>query len=111
MNAFTVTVSVPGVVPPVLPPWVFAAVVTVTVALAELELLGAAYGGTNFDVDRAEKEIVRCCEQIRKFRGSDPFPMMSTQRQFRRYIQYWNRNEWAGLARAALTALETDAGD
>jgi len=79
--------------------------------LAELELLGAAYGGTNFDGDRAEKEIVRCCEQIRKFRGSDPFPMMSTQRQFRRYIQYWNRNEWAGLARAALTALETDAGN
>jgi hypothetical protein len=79
--------------------------------LAELELLGAAYGGTSFDGDRAEKEIARCCEQIRKFRGSDPFPMMSTQRQFRRYIQYWNRSEWAGLARAALTALESDAGD
>ena len=76
--------------------------------LAELVLLGAAYGGTNFNGRRAEEQIVRYCEQMHKLRGQDPFPIFSTQRQFRRYIQYWNRNEWAGLARAALKALEGD---
>jgi hypothetical protein len=77
--------------------------------LAELELLGAAYGGTNFNGTSAEEQIVRCCQQMRKFRGDQTFAILSTQRQFRRYIEYWNRNEWAGLARAALAALEGDA--
>jgi hypothetical protein len=76
--------------------------------LAELVLLGAAYGGTKFNGRRAEEEIVRYCKQMRKLCGQDRFPIFSTQRQFRRYIQYWNRNEWAGLARAALKALEGD---
>jgi hypothetical protein len=77
--------------------------------LAELALLGAVYSGANFNRTRAKKEIVRYCEQMCKFRGSDPFPIMSTQRQFRRYARYWNRAEWTGLVDAALAALASDA--
>jgi hypothetical protein len=74
--------------------------------LAELAMLGAVYGGAGFDLRRAEQEIERLCAQMRELLNRDAFPIFSTQRQFRRYLEYWNRDEWADLASAALRALE-----
>ncbi|HBZ29112.1 MAG TPA: CHAT domain-containing protein [Nitrosomonas nitrosa] len=72
--------------------------------LAELTLLGIAYDVQNFDPIQAKKDIVRYCNEIRALLGPDEFPLFSTQRQFRRYIKYWEREEWKDLA---LTALKT----
>ena len=33
------------------------------------------------------------------------FPVRSTLRQFQRYLDFWNRDEWQELAAAAVAAL------
>ncbi len=73
--------------------------------LAELALLGVAYGGQNFDYEQAKKDITRYCNEIQALLGPDEFPLLSTQRQFRRYIKHWDREEWRDLACIALEAL------
>jgi hypothetical protein len=73
--------------------------------LAELALLGVAYGGQNFDYDQAKKDIAHYCNEIQALLGPDEFPLLSTQRQFRRYIKYWDREEWRDLACIALETL------
>jgi hypothetical protein len=40
--------------------------------------------------------------------GADEFPIRSTRRQFRRYLESWKRDEWATLADAALGALSDE---
>jgi hypothetical protein len=74
--------------------------------LAELDLLGAIYGGNTFTSEAARTSIVEHCEAICELSGQDSFPVMSTQRQFRRYIDHWPRDQWKALAQAALDALE-----
>jgi len=37
--------------------------------------------------------------------GKNPFPVRSTLRQFQRYLDFWNRDEWQELATAAVAAL------
>ncbi|SFL79662.1 CHAT domain-containing protein [Nitrosomonas communis] len=73
--------------------------------LAELALLGVAYGGPDFNDQHAKEEIIRYCSEMRAQLGPDEFPLLSTQRQFRRYIRYWDREEWRDLAYIALEAL------
>jgi hypothetical protein len=77
--------------------------------LAELVLLGAMYAGGSFDAARAKAELTGYCTRLRQVVGVGGFPLLSTRRQFRRYIDFWPRPEWAPLAAAALTALGDDA--
>jgi hypothetical protein len=74
--------------------------------LAELELLGAIYGGHAFNAETAQSNIVDHCEEICQLSAQDPFPVFSTRRQFRRYIDHWPRELWNGLAQAALEVLD-----
>lgn len=73
--------------------------------LAELELLGAVFGGPEFQLERAKEAIVRHCKEIREICGADSFPVQSTVRQFRRYVLVWGQEAWNELAETALTAL------
>jgi hypothetical protein len=73
--------------------------------LAELEMLGALYGGEQYSAEEAKKEIIRCCKEILETCGPQEFPVQSTVRQFRRYVDIWKQNEWDDFARAALAAL------
>ena len=75
--------------------------------LAELELLGAVYGGDAFSAEAARASIVAHCQEIRELSALDPFPVLSTRRQFRRYIDHWPRDLWQELAQAALAALDS----
>ncbi|HYE35869.1 CHAT domain-containing protein [Methylocaldum sp.] len=77
----------------------------VLATLAELALLGVAYGGPGFKASQAEQEIKRCCEDMLGLLGPGAFPILSTQRQFRRYLEYWQREQWDELAKTALLAL------
>ncbi len=74
-------------------------------SLAELALLGVVYGGKNYNKKQAEEEITRHCKEMYKLMGSDAFTILSTRRQFARYIRYWKSDKWDGLAHSALTAL------
>lgn len=74
--------------------------------LAELELLGAVYGGQAFDVRAAEENIIRCCKNIAELCEPEDFPLKSTIRQFRRYTGTWGAEAWHSLARAALAILD-----
>lgn len=73
--------------------------------LAELEMLGVIYGGTGFDREKAKERIIEYCYAIRDIAGGDSFPVFSTCRQFKRYLDPWKREEWQDLAQAAVTAL------
>ncbi len=72
---------------------------------AELELLGSIYGGKAFKREDARNEIRRFCREMHEAVDRDAFPVFSTRRQFRRYVDDWPRQEWKDLAKAALEAL------
>jgi hypothetical protein len=74
--------------------------------LAELELLGLVYRSDGFAQEAARDCIVRHCAELCELSESNPDPVRSTQRQFRRYLDYWAREGWNGLAQAALEMLE-----
>ncbi len=73
--------------------------------LAELALLGVAYGGKGYGHKQAKEEITRHCLEMRALMGPDAFVIFSTQRQFKRYIKHWKRDEWLDLAYMALEVL------
>ncbi|MGZ4954407.1 MAG: CHAT domain-containing protein [Methylobacter sp.] len=74
--------------------------------LAELALLGSIYEGIEkFDYEQAKNEIKRCCKEMRDLSDSNAFLICSTRRQFKRYLNYWGRAKWNGLAEEALKAL------
>jgi len=73
--------------------------------LAELEMLGALYGGEDFDRQEAKEEITRYCGQILQICGPQGFPVESTARQFRRYVEIWQHEKWDDLAKTALAAF------
>ena len=77
--------------------------------LAELELLGAVYGHSEFDKERAAQEITHLCHQMRELVPVDSFPIFSAIRQFRQYVDSWPRPEWTPLAKSAIDALTGDA--
>lgn len=73
--------------------------------LAELELLGVIFGGEQYSKNTAEKEIGRYCKEIMEICAPEAFPVRSTARQFRRYVDIWKRKEWTALAQTALDFL------
>ncbi|MBU0944832.1 MAG: CHAT domain-containing protein [Proteobacteria bacterium] len=73
--------------------------------LAELEMLGAVYGGRKYNTEEGKETISRYCKEIMEIYGPQDFPVQSTVRQFRRYVDIWKQNKWDELARTALTAL------
>lgn len=77
--------------------------------LAELELLGAVYGGSTFTERAAVDRIVDHCHDLCELSTEYTFPVFSTRRQFRRYREHWSRADlWDALAQAALDALGRD---
>jgi tetratricopeptide (TPR) repeat protein len=72
--------------------------------LAELELLGSVYNAS-FDARKAQETIVLHCSDICAEVASDAFAVFSTRRQFTRYIDYWSRDQWIELAKAAVATL------
>lgn len=76
--------------------------------LAELAMLGVLYGGPEYSAEAAREEISRCCSEILEICGPEAFAAQSTVRQFRRYVDIWQRTEWDDLARAALAAFGAD---
>jgi hypothetical protein len=77
----------------------------VLATLAELAMLGAIYDGPNFNQRRTEKAVRSYCCQMLELVGPETFPIFSTRRQFRRYLDYWKREQWDKLAKCALSAL------
>ncbi len=77
-------------------------------SLAELELL-ASYHQRPFSPKKALAAIAHHCEQIIGLMGPDSFHVQSTERQFRRYLDWWDRQEWRELAQRALEALRPAA--
>lgn len=74
--------------------------------LAELDLLGSIYGGMeNAGYEQAKTEIKRCCKEMRELLGPNAFQILSTRRQFRRYLTCWSKPEWKELAEEALKVL------
>lgn len=72
--------------------------------LAELELLATMYGdGTARD--KICERVVHHCHEIRRLMGDESFHVFSTRRQFQRYLDWWKRDEWQDIARAAIDAL------
>lgn len=49
--------------------------------------------------------VMEHCRAIRDLSVKDAFPLHSTRRQFQRYLDFWQRNEWRDLAAAAVGAL------
>lgn len=74
--------------------------------LAELELLASVYQGRSFRAAAARKRLEDLCGQIVQAAGPASFPVGSTRRQFQRYSQAWAHARWAGLAKAAVAALD-----
>ena len=73
--------------------------------LAELELLGAVYGGDRCRTEDARTNIAGYCKELCALGLADTFPVESTERQFARYVRFWPRDEWTLLAEAAQRAL------
>lgn len=73
--------------------------------LAELDLLGFVYGEGEFDTASVKASIEDHCREIVDLTKPNSFPVFSTRRQFRRYVEVWRRNEWTALAQAAVKAL------
>ena len=73
--------------------------------LAELEMLGGIYGGPKFNREEAKQRIVEHCRAICDLAGSEEFTLLSTRRQFQRYLVWWKRDEWQDLATVAIAAL------
>ncbi|MCE9686107.1 CHAT domain-containing protein [Shewanella sp. AS16] len=76
--------------------------------LAELCLLNVVYHPQSADGTALKQQISDFCRQMLNEPMADNFPILSTLRQFRRYLQDWDSPLWAGLAQTALGALEGD---
>jgi hypothetical protein len=73
--------------------------------LAELSLLGVVYSDSNFDKKEAKNRIVELCQGICDTVRDNRFPVLSTSRQFKRYLNFWCRKDWEDLAQAAVAVL------
>ncbi|WP_213954743.1 MULTISPECIES: CHAT domain-containing protein [unclassified Variovorax] len=73
--------------------------------LAEIELLRVVYEHEPVAAESAMEAIVEHCTRIREL-SEDPFQIMSTTRQFQRYLDHWPREQWKDLAQAAIDALK-----
>jgi hypothetical protein len=73
--------------------------------LAGLSLLGVLYSESSFDSKEAKDKIVELCQGICDAARDNRFPIFSTSRQFKRYLNYWRRDDWVELALAAVAKL------
>jgi hypothetical protein len=73
--------------------------------LAEIEMLSVIYREGELDREDVNRLIIEHCRAICDLSVKDPFPVHSTRRQFRRYLDFWKRDEWQDLAAAAVEAL------
>jgi hypothetical protein len=55
--------------------------------------------------DKICERVVHHCQEIRRLMGDESFHVFSTRRQFQRYLDWWKRDEWETIARAAVAAL------
>ena len=76
--------------------------------LVELELLGAVYAGKYFDRDAVRRRVGDYCRQIKEAVGPSAFAVLSTRRQFTRYLEQWDHERWRDIAKAAVAALGED---
>lgn len=76
--------------------------------LVELELLGSIFLGKQFDRASAGSDIEKLCLQLCDLVPPKSFPIFSTLRQFKRYVDHWPREDWNGLAWRAIKALSGD---
>jgi len=77
--------------------------------LAELEMLGCVFGGKAHRKREALIDLRNHCERLVEAAGDDTFPVFSTRRQFKRYLEDWQQEAWAELAKAAVDALKPSA--
>jgi len=73
--------------------------------LAELALLGVAYGGASYDYAEAVETIRRRCRELNEVVGRNAFPVHSTRRQFQRYLVLWPNPLWKDLAEVGVATL------
>jgi hypothetical protein len=73
--------------------------------LAEIEMLGVIYREGKLNKREMKSRVIEHCRAICDLGGKNPFPVRSTLRQFQRYLDFWNRDEWQELATAAVAAL------
>ncbi|MBK8814133.1 MAG: CHAT domain-containing protein [Methylococcaceae bacterium] len=74
--------------------------------LSELALLAPVYATPKIKTVELKAEIVRNCKEMRELLEANAFPVVSTKRQFKRYLRFWKSEEWNELAEAAVNALE-----
>jgi len=87
--------------------WAFA-------TLAEVELLGFAYG--NYTAEQTVEVAARVaqhCRMIAEIMGENSLHVRATRRQFERYARWWSagRPEWQQITAAALHALPQSRSD
>lgn len=74
--------------------------------MAELDLLAAEYGeGDERDPAKIRERVVKHCDEIRRLMGDESFHVRSTRRQFQRYVDWWKRDVWQDIAKAAIDTL------
>lgn len=74
---------------------------------SELALLATVYAVPKIKTSDLKAEIVRNCREMRELLEADAFPIVSTRRQFRRYLRFWPNDIWNELAEAAVSALDS----
>jgi hypothetical protein len=77
--------------------------------LAEIEMLGVVYGGIDVNHEDTKGRIVEYCGKLRALAGDESFQVLSTRRQFQRYLDWWRSAAWNDLAQAAVDALTATA--
>ncbi len=82
-------------------------------SLAELTLLALYHRDTDkVDTPDIKRRVAEHCRSIVDLMGYDSFHVKSTGRQFKRYRDRWQKDEWLPAVEAALRALdETDSDD
>ena len=78
------------------------------------ELYGGAYhheqSGPPSPAQLAAR-VVEHCKAIVDLMGMHSFHVVSTRRQFQRYLDYWDGDMWRDIAAAAVEALSSTRGE
>lgn len=82
--------------------------VYVLATLAELTLLHSVYHTDTAKPEELKKQISDYCKAMLDEPLVDRFPILSTKRQFGRYLLEWKSPIWAELAQVAVDALTED---
>jgi len=78
--------------------------------MAELEMLSIYHAHAAPEASAAARDsVVRHCQAIVELMGPKSFPVESTRRQFKRYVDMWQDPRWTAIAQAAVDALTPPA--